>query len=156
MSDINPDFRDALDPHIILLRYTLFAIIAGLTNLGSQEIVVRLAPWAPLMASLVIGLGVGFFVKYALDKRWIYLDRYHSHAAEIRKIMLYGTFGVGTTLVFWAFELGALEIWRTDAAKYAGAVAGLVLGNWLKYLLDRRYVFRTASRQRRAQTQSNY
>lgn len=131
-----------LAAHVIFARYVFFAVIAGLSNLAGQEATVRIVPSWPVMVSVLVGTGIGFFVKYALEKKWIFFDDYETHAAEIRKIVVYGVFGVGTTILFWAIELGALWVWQTTTAKYIGAAIGLSLGNWIKYLLDKHYVFR--------------
>ncbi len=130
-----------LAAHVIFARYVFFAVISGIANLGAQELVVRIVPAWPVMISVLVGTGIGFFVKYVLEKKWIFLDSYETHAAEVRKIVIYGIFGVGTTLLFWGIELGALWIWGTTTAKYIGAAVGLSLGNWIKYLLDKHYVF---------------
>jgi putative flippase GtrA len=84
-------------------------------------------------------------VKYVLDKRWIFYDGYAGGRQELRKVILYGLFSVITTLVFWSFEVAFWTIWRTDAAKYAGAVLGLAIGYAAKYALDRTFVFRDRS-----------
>ncbi len=133
--------RAPLAAHVIFVRYVLFAIISGLSNLASQEIVVRALPLAPLMVSVLVGTGVGFLIKYLLEKRWVFLDEYGGHVAEIRKIVVYGAFGVGTTLLFWFVELSCWNIWQTVEAKYIGGAFGLTIGNWIKYLLDKHYVF---------------
>jgi hypothetical protein len=134
--------RISLRGRTIFVRYVAFAIIAGLANLVTQEAVVRALPQsAPIMTSVLSGTAVGFGVKYLLDKYFIFLDGYEGHAAELRKVGLYGLFSIGTTLLFWAFELSFWSIWATAEAKYIGAVLGLALGNWLKYLLDRTWVF---------------
>lgn len=135
-----------LAAHQIFVRYVFFAIVSGLANLAAQEIAVRVVPGFHVMVSVLAGTGVGFIVKYLLEKHWIFYDAYDSHAEEIRKVFIYGVFGVGTTLLFWAFEMGALWLWGTTSAKYIGAVIGLSLGNWIKYFLDKHYVFgKTAS-----------
>lgn len=144
MSDLAPAATPALSAQSVFVRYVLFAILAGACNLLVQEAVVRALPQWPLMLAILAGTGVGFFVKYLLDKRWVFLNRYEGHGAELRKITLYGFFSVGTTLIFWAVELGAWYLWRTSEAKYLGAILGLSLGNWVKYQLDRHYVFRKA------------
>ena len=138
---IEANARLAIAAHLIFARYVLFAAVAGLSNLAAQELTVRLLPTSPVMTSVLVGTGIGFVVKYALDKKWIFFDEYDSHAAELRKIIVYGGFGVATTLLFWAVELGALWLLRTTTAKYLGAAVGLSLGNWIKYLLDKHYVF---------------
>lgn len=137
--------RPFLAAHAVFVRYVLFAVIAGLANLGAQEATVRIGPAWPLMVSVLAGTGVGFFVKYLLEKRFIFFDAWESHAAELRKITVYGLFGVGTTLLFWAIELGAWHLVGTVEAKYAGAAVGLALGNWIKYLMDKHWVFGRSS-----------
>lgn len=136
----------SLAAHVIFVRYVLFAVISGLANLASQEIVVRLSPAAPIMISILAGTGIGFFVKYLLEKKWVFLDAYDGHVAELRKLIVYGLFGVGTTLLFWAVEIGFWHMFQTIEGKYIGAAIGLSIGNWIKYLLDKHFVFaRTAS-----------
>jgi putative flippase GtrA len=127
--------------HVIFMRYVSNILISSLLNLASQEAVVRLVPLAPLMASVLTGTMVGFLVKYLLDKRWIFLDSFADPAAELGKITVYGIVSIGTTLLFWASELGFWYLWQTIEAKYLGAALGLSIGNWIKYLLDKRYVF---------------
>jgi len=123
------------------VRYVVFAIAAGLSNLASQEAVVRLFPVLPTMGSVLVGTGVGFLIKYLLDKRWIFHDTFDTHGDEVRKIVVYGFSGVGTTLIFWAAELGFWHLGQTVSAKYIGAALGLSIGNAVKYLLDRKFVF---------------
>ena len=142
MTAAPPDSAAAAPPPAaIAVRYILFAVIAGAMNLGAQAIVFAIAPVQPLALSILAGTGVGFVVKYLLDKRWIFFDGYHGPAKEVRKIFLYGSFSVAMTLIFWAFEVSFLWLWGTDTAKYAGAVIGLAIGNCLKYLLDRTFTF---------------
>ena len=129
----------------IAIRYVLFAVIATLANLAAQEAVVRLAPPATLALSIAAGTAVGFAVKYVLDKKWIFFDRFTSHREEARKLSLYGLFSVVTTLVFWGFEVAFWAIWRTDVAKYAGAVLGLAIGYVAKFILDGAFTFRERS-----------
>jgi hypothetical protein len=69
------------------------------------------------------------------------LDAYESHAAEIRKVIVYGLSAVATTIIFWGVELSFWRIWGTAEAKYSGAVLGLSIGYWIKYRLDRHFVF---------------
>ena len=125
-----------------LVRYVVFAVIATLANLATQEVVIRLAPVAPLTLSILAGTVAGFVLKYLLDKRWVFDDGYHGHRQELQKVTLYGAFSVGTTLIFWGFEIAFWTIWRTDLAKYTGAVLGLAIGYAAKFMLDRTFVFK--------------
>ena len=141
MSDVEPASGPSLSAQAILTRYVLFAVIAGLVNIATQELVVRGVPSETIILSVLSGTAVGFLVKYLLDKHWVFFDGYHGHVAEVRKIVVYGAFSVVTTLLFWATELSFWSVFQTSEAKYAGAVLGLSLGNWIKYLLDKHYVF---------------
>jgi putative flippase GtrA len=142
MSDLEIVCRAPLSAHVIFVRYVAFAFVAGLTNIAAQEIFVRAMPLAPIMASILSGTILGFIVKYLLEKRWVFLDEYGGHVAEARKIVLYGILGAGTTGLFWVTELGFWYSLHTVEAKYIGAAIGLALGNWIKYHLSKRYVFR--------------
>ena len=137
----NEQATAGLAPAELASRYVLFAVIAGAIEPGLQAVVFAIAPIEPLALSILAGTGVGFVVKYLLDKHWIFFDGYHGPGKEARKIFLYGAFSVAMTLIFWAFEVGFLALWETSFAKYAGAVIGLALGNFLKYRLDRAFTF---------------
>lgn len=127
---------------MMFIRYVVFAGIATLVNLATQEAVVRVAPLSPLALSIVMGTATGFILKYLLDKKWVFDDGYGGHRRELQKITLYGVFSVFTTLVFWSFEVAFWVIWRTDFAKYTGAVIGLAIGYAAKFVLDRAFVFK--------------
>jgi len=126
----------------MFIRYVVFAGIATLVNLATQEAVVRVAPLSPLALSILMGTATGFILKYLLDKKWVFDDGYSGHRRELQKITLYGVFSVFTTLVFWSFEVAFWVIWRTDFAKYTGAVIGLAIGYAAKFVLDRAFVFK--------------
>jgi putative flippase GtrA len=127
---------------MMFIRYVIFAILATIANLGTQEIVIRTVPVAPLTVSIIMGTAAGFILKYLLDKKWVFDDGYSGHRQELQKITLYGVFSVFTTLVFWGFEVAFWLIWRTDFAKYTGAVLGLAIGYVAKFVLDRTFVFK--------------
>lgn len=128
-------------PFVLGLRYVGFAVLAAAANLLAQEATMRIAPGAPLPAALLMGTGVGFVVKYLLDKRFVFFDASGSHTEEARKVALSGLFSVATTGLFWISELGCFAVWGTREAQYAGAILGLGLGYAVKYGLDRRFVF---------------
>jgi putative flippase GtrA len=130
----------------IFLRYVLFAIIAGIGNLAAQDMTVQTLPQLPLMLPILVGTGVGFVLKYVLDKKWIFCDAFDVNSQEVQKIAKYGFFSVATTMLFWATELLFWHVAQTTTAKYAGAVLGLGAGNWIKYQLDKAYVFKQAER----------
>jgi putative flippase GtrA len=127
----------------LAILYSIFALIATVANIGSQDLVVRLYSGAfQVLASVVVGTGVGLVVKYVLDKRYIFGFRARDVAHDGRTFMLYTAMGLLTTFIFWGFEFAFDHAFGTRAMRYAGGVIGLAIGYWAKYRLDRRYVFR--------------
>ena len=127
----------------LVLRYTFFAIIATIANLGVQRLVLAYGDSGVFFA-LAVGAGtlVGLVIKYALDKRWIFYDLDTGVKAHGQKFSLYTAMGLITTAIFWGTETAFWLIWQTDLMRELGAVIGLSIGYIVKYQLDRRFVFK--------------
>lgn len=131
-----------LSTHALILRYSAFAVVAIVANLGAQRLVLGLGPtqtW--LLPAMVVGTAVGLVVKYALDKRFIFFDHSSGLRAHSSRFSRYTAMGLFTTALFWATEAGFWWIWQTTLAREVGAVLGLAMGYMLKYWLDKRFVF---------------
>ena len=127
---------------ILVLKYSLFATIATLVNLGAQELVVSVYQGVnSLFLSILIGTLSGLVCKYQLDKNFIFAYSTTSTAEDRRKFIQYGATGFFTTVLFWSFELFAEYLYGTKTARYIGAAIGLAIGYVVKYQLDKRYVF---------------
>lgn len=126
----------------IALIYSLLAAIATVTNIFSQDLVVRAyqGPYAILL-SVLVGTGVGLIVKYVLDKRYIFSFSARNIAHDGRVFLLYTLMGLATTVIFWSFEFGFHHLFESKEMRYLGGVIGLAIGYYAKYLLDRRFVF---------------
>ena len=127
----------------LIVRYSMFAVLAILANLVTQRIVLNF--WEGTQGFvLAVGAGtaVGLILKYFLDKRWIFYDTTTGLGIHGRKMTLYTAMGVVTTLIFWGTETAFWLAWGTDVMREVGAVLGLVIGYFVKYNLDRRFVFR--------------
>jgi putative flippase GtrA len=126
----------------LVFRYVAFAAASMAVNLGVQyvSLLVYRGPMA-LIGSIVAGTGAGFVCKYLLDKRFIFFDPAGDASREAGQVLLYGMTGVLTTLLYLGCELGFWRAFGADWAKYAGGAIGLAVGYWLKYQLDRRFVF---------------
>ena len=128
----------------LAVNYAIFALIATAANIGAQDIVIRNYRGAfDILASVVVGTGVGLVVKYILDKRYIFRFRARSVAHDTKTFALYTVMGLATTVIFWGFEFGFHHIFETKEMRYLGGVIGLAIGYLTKYHLDKRYVFRT-------------
>ncbi len=127
----------------LAINYGIFALIATAANIGAQDLVIRTYSGTfDILASVIVGTGVGLVVKYILDKRYIFRFRARSVAHDTRTFALYTVMGLATTVVFWGFEFGFLHLFETKEMRYLGGIIGLAIGYLTKYHLDKRYVFR--------------
>jgi hypothetical protein len=128
--------------------YVLFAAISTGTNLGSQVLIqilgaaLGVSVGFSLIASVLVGTGIGVITKYILDKRFIFRFEVKSMKHQARTLGLYTIMSGITTLIFWGFEFGAFFVFGTNAAKYTGAIIGLAIGYVIKYFLDKNITFR--------------
>ena len=129
----------AADP---ALKYGVFAIIATLINLASQELTIRIyAGSYTLYVALLVGTMTGLISKYCLDKKFIFAFVTRSQRHNLRTFIAYAVTGVLTTALFWSFELGCEFLFGGKSARYSGAAIGLTMGYVVKYQLDSRMVF---------------
>jgi putative flippase GtrA len=128
----------------LAINYAIFAQIATAANIGAQDLVIRTYSGTfDILASVVVGTGVGLVVKYILDKRYIFRFRARSVTHDTQTFALYTVMGLVTTVIFWGFEFGFQYIFETKEMRYLGGIIGLAIGYLTKYQLDKRYVFRT-------------
>jgi hypothetical protein len=131
---------------ITACRYAGFALVAIISNISAQQLVMGITPVAPLAFSIAVGTLVGFATKYILDKKYIFFDEYSGHARETIKLLLYGSSSLLTTVVFWSFEASCWLVWHSDLAKYSGATVGLTVGYASKFFLDKYFTFHPVQR----------
>ncbi|MEO1550709.1 MAG: GtrA family protein [Pseudomonadota bacterium] len=123
----------------LVLRYGGFAMIAILVNLAMQELVLLIGDGPVFVAlAVVAGTGAGLVVKYGLDKRWIFFDQSPDLG---RQFALYTVMGIATTAIFWGIVALFVWAWGSDLARITGTIFGLTIGYFVKYCLDRRFVF---------------
>ncbi len=127
----------------IALMYTIFAIFATVANIGGQELSTRLyqGPFA-ITLSIFVGTGVGLVLKYWLDKRYIFQYQTISIQHGSKTFYLYTVMGLITTVIFWGFEFAFDAIYQTKEMRYIGGIIGLAIGYYVKYQLDKKYVFK--------------
>lgn len=130
----------------LAINYAIFALIATAANIGAQDLVIRTYSGDfDILASVIVGTGVGLVVKYILDKRYIFRFRARSVAHDTQTFALYTVMGLATTVIFWGFEFGFHQIFETKEMRYLGGVIGLAIGYLTKYHLDKRFVFKQIS-----------
>lgn len=124
--------------------YAALALVATAANIGAQDVLIRAYSGEfEILASVIVGTGVGLVVKYLLDKRYIFRFRARNAAHDGQIFVLYILTGLATTAIFWGFEFGFHHYFETKAMRYLGGGIGLAIGYWMKYHLDKRFVFRT-------------
>jgi putative flippase GtrA len=123
--------------------YALLAAIATATNIGAQACFLLAYDGSHAIAlSIIAGTGIGLIVKYALDKRYIFIFKAESAAHDGKIFALYASTGVITTAIFWGVEFSFHLFFGSDLMRYLGGVLGLAIGYVTKYELDKRFVFR--------------
>ena len=125
----------------IFFKYVLFCVIAIFVNLTSQRIFLELIFLDNYIIALVFGTLTGLISKYILDKNYIFKDFDHSLKNNSKKFTMYSFNGLFTTIIFWGMESLFYFVYSTTFARELGAMIGLSIGYFLKYRLDKKYVF---------------
>lgn len=155
MVSLSPKHRGHLR---LILTYALFAVIAIAINLGVQHGTISLmtaislgvkgihlpyvfqGPWN-MLVGMFVGTIVGLLVKYVLDKKYIFDFKPKNLKADSGAFILYSAMGIVTTVIFYATQLLFFKLFSTQVAFYIGGAVGLSIGYWVKYELDKRFVF---------------
>ena len=130
----------------IAILYTLFAVVSTAINIGSQmlSIWVYEGPFS-VEISILFGTAMGLPLRYFLEKRYIFNFTSKNLVHDGKLFIFYSAMGVITTLIFWGTEYAFHLIYDTDFMRYLGGVIGLSIGFYVKYQLDKKYVFVNSS-----------
>ena len=126
----------------IAVLYTLFAVLSTAINIGSQmlSIWVYKGPFS-VEISILVGTAMGLPLRYFLEKRYIFNFTSMNLVHDGKLFIIYSAMGVITTLIFWGMEYAFHLIYDTDFMRYLGGIIGLSIGFYVKYQLDKKYVF---------------
>lgn len=128
---------------LIAIKYSIFVSLAIITNLGMQYLMDQIFSVSySYLISLFIGTLSGLVVKYFLDKKYIFLYVTTNYKEDLSKFILYSIMGLITTVIFWGFELLFYYTITYQYSKFIGGLIGLSIGYFIKYQLDKKYVFR--------------
>ncbi len=126
----------------IAVLYSLFACLSTGVNIGSQ--ILSMLIYSGVYAveiSIFIGTIAGLPIRYFLEKRYIFSFQSKNIKHDGRLFILYSFMGVFTTAIFWGTEYTFHLIFTTDVMRYIGGILGLSIGYYIKYQLDKRFVF---------------
>jgi putative flippase GtrA len=126
----------------IAVLYTLFAVFSIVINIGSQ----MLSTWAykgnySVEVSILAGTAAGLPLRYFLEERYVFNFTSYNLAHDGRLFVFYSAMGVITTLIFWGTEYAFHLIYDSDFMRYIGGTIGLAVGFYVKYQLDKKFVF---------------
>jgi len=116
--------------------YLIFAIAAIIINLLTQNILDYFL--VNIYIQIFSGTLAGLLIKYFLDKKFVFGNPKVNTA---KSFMLYSFFGGMLTPLWWSIELVFVFYFGTLLAQNIGALIGLTVCYYLKYLLDKKYVF---------------
>lgn len=126
----------------IAVLYMIFAAFSTAINIGCQMLSIWVYKGSHAVElSILIGTITGLPVRYFLEKRHIFTFKSRNVAHEGQLFMLYSSMGVFTTVIFWGVEYAFHLLFRTETMRYIGGIIGLAIGFYVKYNLDKRYVF---------------
>ena len=126
----------------IAVLYSLFAGLSTVVNIGSQMLSMLIYSGAyAVEISIFIGTLAGLPLRYFLEKRYIFSFDSKNIKHDGQLFILYSFMGVFTTAIFWGTEYACHLIFTTDVMRYIGGVLGLTIGYFIKYQLDKRFVF---------------
>ena len=130
----------------IAVLYTLFAVLSTAINIGSQMLSIWIYK-GPLSVevSILVGTAMGLPLRYFLEKRYIFNFTSKNLVHDGKLFVFYSAMGVITTLIFWGTEYAFHLIYDTDFMRYLGGIIGLSIGFYVKYQLDKKYVFVNSS-----------
>ena len=91
--------------------------------------------------SILFGTIAGLPLRYILEKRYIFSFKSKNLSHDSQLFILYGFMSFFTTVLFWITEYTFNWIFATSAMTYLGGVVGLSVGYYIKYQLDKKFVF---------------
>ena len=116
--------------------YYGFAVVATILNLICQNIFIFLE--YEVYLQILGGTLIGLVSKYYLDRQYVFKDTKTNIAGSF---ILYSLFGALLTPLWWVVEIIFIYLFGTILAQNVGAILGLAICYYLKYLLDKKYVF---------------
>ncbi len=126
----------------IVVLYIVFASLSTAINIGSQML--SMSIYKGLYAveiSILVGTATGLPLRYLLEKRYIFSFKSSDIRHDGQLFVLYSFMGVLTTVIFWLTEYAFHLLFAEDFMRYVGGVIGLGIGFYVKYRLDKKYVF---------------
>lgn len=128
---------------MLAVKYAIFAIISIIINISFQWFSFTIYKGVfDLYIAMAVGTLAGLITKYILDKKYIFYYTSKNMVDDSIKFFLYSFMGIFTTIIFWGTEISFNYFFDFPSAKYIGAFIGLSIGYYIKYQLDKKFVFK--------------
>ena len=122
--------------------YSVFAVFSIIINISAQMFSVLLYQGHyAIEVSILVGTIAGLPVRYFLEKKYIFFFKSSNIVHDGKLFFLYSFMGIFSTAIFWIAEYTFHIVFELDVMRYVGGVIGLALGFYVKYQLDKKYVF---------------
>lgn len=119
--------------------YVVCVVISSIANYVAQESFYW--QWPHVEVAMLFGTAVALVVKYILVKKYAFAFKPRNRVHEAKVFFVYGSLGALTTFLFWGIELGFHYYIITPYSRQIGTVVGLVVCGYIKFVMDRDYVF---------------
>ena len=130
----------------IVLLYAFFVLFSMAINISAQMLSILIYKGQYFVeVSILIGTAAGLPIRYLLEKRYIFAFQSNNINHDGKLFVLYSFMGVFTTALFWGVEYAFHILFATDSMRYLGGFIGLTIGFYVKYKLDKKYVFVSAN-----------
>lgn len=119
-----------------IFLYFLFAFLSSIVNLIGQHIF--LIYFENLFLAVVCGSAGALIFKYVLDSSIVFEN---SRELNLKTFITYAFIGACLTPIIWIVEVSFLNLFGTVLMRDVGALIGISLAYYIKYEMDKRYVF---------------
>ena len=120
-----------------IFLYFLFALLSTFVNIIGQHIFLNY--YENLFLAVIVGSAVALFFKYILDSSIVFDGK---KQINLETFFRYASIGACITPIIWVVEVIFLNIFGTVFMRDVGAFLGIALAYYIKYEMDRRYVFK--------------
>ncbi len=120
-----------------IFLYFLFALISSFINIIGQHIFLNY--YENLFLAVIAGSAAGLVFKYILDSSIVFDG---NKQISLETFLRYAFIGACITPIIWIVEVIFLNIYGTVFMRDVGALLGIALAYYIKYEMDKRFVFK--------------
>lgn len=126
----------------IALKYSTIALAASALNLALQALIFDFYNGSfSISISIMLATVLVLPIKYYLDKRIIFRFKSNNLVHDIKHFKQYVSVSILTVFVFWGTETIFQSVFDSSTMRYTGGAIGLAISFYMKYQLDKRFVF---------------